>query len=85
LEFFFEGKPVGCFEEEAFPSLAGRYRYEPYRGNGHYTLMTSIRTCGSQRCYYVRDRKDYYFTVLSCPEYGILELTEFDTPKPHSS
>ena len=30
LEFFFEGMPVGVFEEQ-YPIVPGRYRYMPYR------------------------------------------------------
>jgi hypothetical protein len=38
LEFTFEGKPVGYFEESECPRVPGRYRYMPYRGIGHYEL-----------------------------------------------
>jgi hypothetical protein len=82
LDFFLGTLAVGYFAGETYPSADGEYRYEPYRGSGHLQLMNSLKKNCAQRCHFISDRKIYYFTVLSCPEHGVLELAEFDTPKP---
>lgn len=77
IEFFFEGMEVGYFEEPAPPVSAGRCRYMPYRGPGHYEMSVSLRAGKHPHCSYTHDGKGYSFTVLSCPEYGVLELADF--------
>jgi hypothetical protein len=76
-EFMFDGMPVGCFEQ--MPRSPGRYRYEPYRGPGHYEVQTLRRSGGNPRCYYESGAERVSFTVRDCPEYGVLELYEFET------
>jgi hypothetical protein len=78
-EFMFDGVAVGFFEEVKPPSSPGLYRYMPYRGPGHYEMQTLRRAGGSPRCYYELDGVRVSFTVRDCPEYGVLELCDFDT------
>jgi hypothetical protein len=68
---------VGFFEETKMPLAAGRFRYVPYRGPGHYKMQTQLRAGDNPNCYY--DTKDAHvtFTVRDCPEYGVLELCDF--------
>ncbi len=78
LEFSYEGTPVGYFEEERYPVAPGRYRYMPYRGPGHYEMQTAHRAGGRPRCTYSANGRAVSFAVVDCPEYGVLELAEFD-------
>jgi hypothetical protein len=77
-DFFFDGTEVGYFRGGAFPQSAGRYQYEPYRGPGHYEMQTRLEAGGSPRCYYDIDGFRTKFTVRACPEYGVLELCDFE-------
>ena len=81
LEFLFDGLPVGVFEEPEFPKCDGRYHYMPYRGPGHYEMQTALQKSGSARCSYKDADGRTSFTVMSCPAYGILELSGFKGPK----
>ena len=80
-DFMFEGMEVGVFEGVDSPRSPGRYRYEPYRGPGHYEMQTRRRSGESPRCYYDRDGVRVSFTVRDCPEYGVLELCDFESSK----
>ena len=77
LEFFIGELQVGVFEEPQYPKNPGRYRYEPYRGPGHLELQEKLRSGGTARCHYENNKEQIYFAVVSCPEYGVLELTNF--------
>ena len=79
LEFMFNGSRVGCFDAGALPSRPGRYRYEPYRSYGHYEMHKVLRMRGAPRCYYDAEEFRISFTVRACPEYGLLDLDEFDS------
>ena len=41
-DFMFGGCAVGTFEDSALPSGPGRYKYEPYRGAGHYEMQEQL-------------------------------------------
>ena len=79
LEFSFNGMPVGYFDESEYPRKAGRYRYVPYRGPGHYQMQTESREKGRARCCYNIGSERVFFDVLDCAEYGSLELGNFKT------
>ena len=78
LEFSYDGMPVGYFEEEHYPVAPGRYRYEPYRGSGHYEVQTALDAGTQPRCIFQVGGRTTSFAVVGCPEYGVLELAEFD-------
>lgn len=78
FEFFYQGMPVGCFEEEGFPIGPGRYRYMPYRGPGHHEMQAALRAGGRPRCAFSVSGRAVSFAVVDCPEYGVLELADFD-------
>ncbi len=84
LEFFYEDMAVGYFEEPEFPSRPGRYRYMPYRGPGHHKMQTARRSGERPKCYYCGTGIRVTFLVVDCPEYGVLELTDFATQPPAS-
>jgi len=46
LEFYFDGMAVGYFVGNDGPRSAGSYRYESYRGPGHYEMYT-LREAGA--------------------------------------
>ena len=85
LTFYFEDLPVGYFEEEAYPSSHGRYKYMPFRDPGHYNLQVALKSSSGQLCYYRHDGNIHYFKVVGCPQYGYLDLIEFSMPKKESS
>ncbi|MEK0451599.1 MAG: hypothetical protein RL088_3867 [Verrucomicrobiota bacterium] len=78
-EFFFDGTEVGYFRGGAFPKSAGHYQYEPYRGPGHYEMQERLNDGGNPRCYYETGGTRTTFVVRACPEYGVLELSEFES------
>ena len=78
-QFCLEDMVVGHLEGNAFPTSSGIYRYMPYRGPGHYRLITSLKAVGPQRCYFLRGGERRYFTVMGCPSYGRLELASFES------
>jgi hypothetical protein len=77
-EFYFDGMAVGLFLGADGPTAPGRHGYEPYRGSGHYEMQTLRRAGGSPRCYYEAPGERVAFTVQGCPEYGVLELSDFE-------
>lgn len=78
LEFFFRDMEVGLFRENNFPTKSGRYRYEPYRGPGHYDMQQELKAGREAQCFYhATDGSTVRFSVLNCPEYGLLELSNF--------
>ena len=74
----FQEMPVGIFLESERPRSSGRYRYMPYRGRGHYQLGLEMGKKGSARCYYDVGPERISFSVVGCPEYGVLELADFE-------
>jgi hypothetical protein len=82
LEFMFEDMPVGYFQESEFPATDGSYHYMPYRGPGHYRLGLRLQETGRAQCCYDVGSERVLFVVRRCPEYGVLELIEFER-KPH--
>jgi hypothetical protein len=77
--FMFDGMAVSIFEGADYPRASGRYRYEPYRGPGHYEMQVRLRSGESPRCCYDCDGVRVSFTVRNCPEYGVLELCNFES------
>jgi hypothetical protein len=76
LEFAYEGREVGCFDEATCPHSEGQYRYVPYRGIGHYALTLALRTGKCPRCTMCR-HPEMSFAVRSSPERGVLQLSDF--------
>ena len=64
LEFYLEGKPVGFFEGDSYPSHPGRYPYSPYRGEGHALLASTLRRGETARCSFLRDRREFSLSVV---------------------
>jgi hypothetical protein len=50
----------------------------PLRSEAHYRLQLALKSTGPQRCYYETDGMKRYFSVLSCPSYGQLDLADFE-------
>jgi hypothetical protein len=73
LEFSFQGRTVGYFEESAYPKSGGRYRYVPYRGPGHYHLTQALLG-GPARCAFTSEEGTVEFVVASLPEYGVVQI-----------
>jgi hypothetical protein len=59
---------VGTIEK--IPEHDGNYRYEPFRGIGHYDMATQLESGIGVKCY-ARQSK---FTVKSIPKHGTIEI-----------
>jgi hypothetical protein len=59
---------VGIIEK--IPEQDGKYKYEPFRGIGHYDMATQLEFGIGVKCC-ARQSK---FTVKSRPEYGVIEI-----------
>lgn len=81
-EFSFDGREVGYFVGGNGHRTAGSYRYEPYRGSGHYEMQTLLRAGGTPRCSNATEDELVRFTVGGCPRYGVLDLRDFEC-RPH--
>jgi hypothetical protein len=81
-DFMFDGSPVGVFLETEYPNSPGPYRYEPYRSFAHYEVHNLLQKGEHPRCYYDYNQTRVNFTVRACPEYGVLELSDFDAKPP---
>jgi hypothetical protein len=77
-EFVFEDNAVGSFLGAHAPRTPGRHRYEPFRGLAHFDMQTVLRNGGMPRCSYDTEGFRVTFTMTDCPEYGILDLQEFE-------
>jgi hypothetical protein len=63
LEFFFEKNVVGVFKTLRFPIKDGKYKYEPYRGIGHYEMWQTIKEKEFAICYYANGNEKISFKV----------------------
>ena len=81
VEFIYGTEVVGRFTDELPPINDGVYGYEPYRGPGHLHLQEALRGAPAVCSYVFRDVITT-FTVVSCPSYGQLQLTSFETTSP---
>ncbi|HET7765853.1 MAG TPA: hypothetical protein VFK92_12255 [Burkholderiales bacterium] len=77
--FHFQGAPVGAFNAEALPREDGDHEYEPYRGPGHLQMQETLRAGKQASCYYVHEDEKILFTVIACPTYGVLTLSNVRT------
>ena len=77
FEFSYNGLAVGYFEEPEYPSVPGSYRYEAYRGAGHYEMATALRSGQRPRCVYIRNGQTCTFAVAKGDGVGLLVLSEF--------
>ena len=63
LEFFIDGEAIGRFLNDSYPSKPGRYRYEPYRGEGHAKLVESLRQGTAAICSFSSDAREIAVTI----------------------
>lgn len=84
IDFSFEELVVGRFMENGHPRRDGRFSYMPYRSVGHYAMQVELKRSGSARCSYAVGDEWVGFTVRGCPEYGVLELAEFEVRRGES-
>jgi hypothetical protein len=80
-EFDFESSAVGVFRDP-FPIEPGEYVYDPYRGPGHYDMQMALRSGAEVICKYMLNGQRVSFRVLSCPRYGVLNLSGFQIEMP---
>jgi hypothetical protein len=78
LDFHFKGVPIGRFETATYPTKPGSYPYLPYHEGGHDLMQVRLQLYGRARCYYDTETARVFFSVVANPEYGRVELTEFE-------
>lgn len=68
LVFYVQKHPIGLFQTGSYPSAAGWYRYDPYRGEGHAILAEKIKSgetltawfpAGDTRRYFKIDKESF--------------------------
>lgn len=77
LKFSFNGMRVGLFNAADPPTGPGRYRYIPYRSGGHYLMHEALARGMRPRCTIIANGRLVSLAVVGFPEYGVLELAEF--------
>jgi hypothetical protein len=63
LDFSTDSKPVGLFLDAVYPQRPGRYRYEPYRGEGHAVMSSFLERGVSVDCSFRLQDADVHFVV----------------------
>jgi hypothetical protein len=75
----FDGRAVGEFWTWRWPQRDGVYRYMPFRSVSHLRMHEQMRKAGLARCFYERDGRKIFFSVVSSPKYGHLQLADFES------
>ena len=79
FEFWLEEMEVGLFEA-SFPRTPGRYRYMPYRGQGHSDMQAKLSAGEPAVCHFLDDGWKVSFTITRCPEYGVVKVSDINLP-----
>lgn len=79
LVFFHGPFEVGVFSGKAYPHEPGAYAYTPIEGDGHEEVQLARRMGGEPRCHFDENEIRTTFAIRSCPRYGRVELTDFET------
>lgn len=53
----------------------GKIFFEPYRGSGHYELVTTMESIGICNGVLIQGEKESNICIIAYPEYGLLEFT----------
>jgi hypothetical protein len=73
MKFFLEnGSSIGILEK--IPVENGNYKYEPFRGIGHYQMATQIDAGGTVKCRLYNEGKVIRFIVKDISESGVLQI-----------
>jgi hypothetical protein len=73
IVFYLEdGSSIGFIER--IPEIKGNYKYEPFRGLGHYRMSTQIQAGSRVKCYVQVEKKRIEFLVKNILEYGVIEV-----------
>jgi len=75
----FDGGTAGYFRTWLWPKRDGVYKYMPFRSPSHLRMHQRLRETGSARCYYERNGHKIFFSVVSSPKYGHLQLANFES------
>lgn len=67
-----DGSSIGFIEK--IPKINGNYKYEPFRGLGHYIMSTQIQAGSRVKCYVQVEDKRIEFLVKDIPEYGVIQV-----------
>jgi hypothetical protein len=64
LVFYLGDHPVGKFRGRAYPTRAGRVKYDPYRGTGHLVLARALGRGEAVGCWFRRRGERVTLTVV---------------------
>ena len=78
MVFFFHDLPTGILKRKPSPPTPGLWKYEPFRGPGHFRFSRTLSSGKPAECFYV-DTSRVDFTVNAVPDYGILEVAAVST------
>jgi hypothetical protein len=85
LKFFIDRKAIGYFLNDAYPAHPGRYRYEPYRGEGHATLAACLQKGTAAICSFSPNKPEFTVTITqeifvpATPEsYWFIDISKMD-------
>jgi hypothetical protein len=81
----FDGGAAGEFRTWRWPQRDGVYTYMPYRSVSHLRMHERLQQTGSARCHYVRDGRHVWFSVIGFPDYGRLQLAQFEIERTHAA
>jgi hypothetical protein len=78
IDFHLGSQVVGSFPDYPLPTIDGAYRYEPYRGPGHFNLHEQLEAGKTPRCFYDTATQRVWFCVIGSETPGVLELVGFE-------
>lgn len=81
-EFFYDEMAVGLLLDSPLPAAPSRWRYEPYRGPGHYELGTRLDAGQQAWCSYVSGDRMVRFLVTGISTHGVLQVVESAVGEP---
>lgn len=65
LNFYYEGNPVGYFEDDVIPTEPGAYRYMPFRSAGHLWMGQALGEGRTVFCTYSQGASTIRFQLIA--------------------
>ena len=81
IQISFHGLPAGTFADGEAPTEPGIYKYEPFRGIGHYEFIKYLQLHGVAECFFESGASNAYFLVSAIQAPGQMAVSSVsDTP-----
>ncbi|MEB2847069.1 hypothetical protein GAO09_15880 [Rhizobiales bacterium RZME27] len=65
VSFYYEGNPVGAFEDGVMPTVPGTYRYMPFRGVGNFWMGQALGEGRTVFCTYPQGASTIRFQLIA--------------------